>query len=283
MQYIRQTLVNYFQSIDFSAVIETILLRTMQIIMTVIILWLLKRILSRLVEAYFDKTKTVDGSLYRRLTLKKLLLNIIQYSYYFLLAYSLLAIIGVPVATLLAGAGVASLAIGLGAQGFVTDMVNGIFILVERQFDVGEDVRINDYSGTIENIGIRTTVLRDFNGAVHFIPNRNIENVTNDSRLPRRADIDLMIDPTTDMEALDQLIKDTVTASLPNDHLVQEPNFYGVTRDSEGRLIYRVRFMCKNDEQWDVEPYYYALLTQTLAKNHINQPLIVSPSTITPK
>ncbi|MCZ0717039.1 mechanosensitive ion channel family protein [Aerococcus kribbianus] len=283
MQYIRQTLVNYFQSIDFSAVIETILLRTIQIIMTVIILWLLKRILSRLVEAYFDKTKAVDGSLYRRLTLKKLLLNIIQYSYYFLLAYSLLAIIGVPVATLLAGAGVASLAIGLGAQGFVTDMVNGIFILVERQFDVGEDVRINDYSGTIENIGIRTTVLRDFNGAVHFIPNRNIENVTNDSRLPRRADIDLMIDPTTDMEALDQLIKDTVTASLPNDHLVQEPNFYGVTRDSEGRLIYRVRFMCKNDEQWDVEPYYYALLTHTLAKNHINQPLIVSPSTITPK
>ena len=103
--------------------------------------------------------------------------NVVQYTYYFLLGYSILAILGLPVATLVAGAGVASLALGLGAQGFITDVVNGFFILLEHQFAVGDYVTIAGLSGTIISTGIRTTILSGDDGSRH--PNRNIENVTN--------------------------------------------------------------------------------------------------------
>lgn len=69
--------------------------------------------------------------------------NILNYALYFILIYWVLSILGLPVSSLLAGAGIAGVAIGLGAQGFLSDLVNGFFILIEHQFDVGDVVRPN--------------------------------------------------------------------------------------------------------------------------------------------
>lgn len=283
MQHIMNTFTKYIEELDISYLIDLFFTTLFQLILTVLLLWLLKVLTDRLISIYFSKTKPIKGSYQRHLTLKKLLLNIVQYTYYFFLGYSILAILGVPVATLMAGAGIASVAIGLGAQGFVTDMVNGLFILLERQFDVGEVVSINNFSGTIENIGIRTTIIEDFNGAVHYVPNRNILNVTNESRLPRRADIDLMIDSKTDSQLLHQIIKETVESTLPNDKLTQAPDYWGLARDNQGRLVYRVRLMCKNGEQFGVQADYYAILTDALEANGIEQPLVINPSEIKSK
>lgn len=83
---------------------------------------------------------------------------------------------------LLAGAGVVGLAIGFGAQGLVSDIVTGFFILLEKQFDVGEYITVAGFDGIVEQIGLRTTQLRSFDGTLHFIPNRSILNVSNHSR-----------------------------------------------------------------------------------------------------
>ena len=75
----------------------------------------------------------------------------------------------------LAGAGVAGVAIGMGAQGFLSDLVNGFFILLERQLDVGDNVRLTNGSiniaGIVSSVGIRTTQVQDFDGTLHFVPN----------------------------------------------------------------------------------------------------------------
>ncbi|MCI7240686.1 mechanosensitive ion channel family protein [Aerococcus suis] len=281
MTHFYNRIVNYFNNLDIEGIFDLVISRGVQLIFTIILLSLLRWFAERLVSIYFNRNNISEKAKQRHLTLKKLLDNIIQYTYYFFLGYSILAILGVPIATLLAGAGVASVAIGLGAQGFVSDMVNGLFILLERQYDVGDMVTINDYEGFITNIGMRTTVLQSVTGAVHFIPNRNILEVTNESRCPRRTEVDLVIDPDVNMEKLNAVIHETVEASLPNHDLTEAPEYYGVCRDLDGRLVYRVRFMCINDHQWDVETYYYELLTNALAKNGIEQPIVLSTKQVT--
>lgn len=112
----------------------------------------------------------------------------------------MLSILGVPVSSLLAGAGLAGVAIGLGAQGFLTDVVNGFFILLENQFEVGDSVVIGTVEGNISSVGIRTTQIRGFDGTLHFIPNRNITVVSNKSRGDMRVQIDIPIYAHTDLE-----------------------------------------------------------------------------------
>ena len=80
-----------------------------------------------------------------------------NYVLYFFLVYCLLSILGVPVSSLLAGAGLAGVALGLGAQGFLSDVVNGFFILLENQFEVGDAVEVGAVTGLVSTVGIRTT------------------------------------------------------------------------------------------------------------------------------
>ena len=111
-------------------------------------------------------------------TISRLIENILNYTLYFFLLYFVLSTLGLPVSSLLAGAGIAGVAIGMGAQGFLSDVVNGFFILFERQLDVGDQVEFTNgpitISGKVVSVGIRTTQLRSEDGVLHFVPNRSI-------------------------------------------------------------------------------------------------------------
>ncbi len=109
--------------------------------------------------------------------------------------YAILSILGIPVSTLLASAGIVSVALGLGAQGFVTDIVTGFFILLEQQFSVGDVVKINTITGKIHAVGLRTTQVISDDGTLNFIPNRSITVVSNMSRNNMQAVIDIRLDP----------------------------------------------------------------------------------------
>ena len=121
----------------------------------------------------------------RQKTISRLLENVFNYTLYFFLLYCILSILGLPVSSLLAGAGIAGVAIGMGAQGFLSDVINGFFILFERQLDVGDEVVLTNgllLSRKVVSVGIRTTQLRGEDQVLHFVPNRNITVVSNFSR-----------------------------------------------------------------------------------------------------
>ena len=82
------------------------------------------------------------------------------------------------------------LAIGIGAQSLVKDLINGFFILFEDQYGIGDHVTIGQFEGIVESLGIRTTVLRDFTGDLHLIPKGTVLEVTNHSR----GDIRFIVD-----------------------------------------------------------------------------------------
>ncbi|KAA9218227.1 MULTISPECIES: mechanosensitive ion channel family protein [Aerococcus] len=272
MQFISQWFTNYLGNIDLENILSQLLTTLLQLVLTVVLLYIIRRITVRLINTYFDKTARFSNNNYRSKTMKALLTNITQYVYYFLLGYSTLAILGVPVATLLAGAGIASIAVGIGAQGLVTDMVNGMFILLEHQLDVGDSVVIDQVSGIVEKIGIKTTVIRGFDGTMNFIPNRQIEVVVNNSRNPIRSEVDLSYFADTDINEFVAVIKKRLDDLAPDENLSKPPVLLGVTRNVDHQLVYRIRFFCVNGSQEDVQSKYYEELTNALREAGIEQP-----------
>lgn len=106
-----------------------------------------------------------------------------------LAAFEILVASNVPVGPLLTGAGVAGLAIGFGAQTLVKDLITGFFVLLDDQYRVGDTIRAAGVQGTVERLTLRRTVLRDGDGSVHFIPNSDLQVVTNLTRDWRLAQL----------------------------------------------------------------------------------------------
>ncbi len=173
----------YFDKLDLTTILENLL--------TKVILFLLFYIAKKILHATVRKIvkpslKFSNRDAGRQKTISRLLENVFNYILYFFLIYCILSILGLPVSSLLAGAGIAGVAIGMGAQGFLSDVINGFFILFERQLDVGDEVVLTNgpitVSGKVVSVGIRTTQLRGDDQALHFVPNRNITVVSNLSR-----------------------------------------------------------------------------------------------------
>jgi small conductance mechanosensitive channel len=135
----------------------------------------------------------------KKQTLVPLLNSVSQYVFYFGAALLILDVLGVNTTPFLAVAGFLGLAVGLGAQNLVTDIVSGFFILFESQFLVGDYVRIGDAAGKVEAVGIRVTQIRDEQGKVHIIPNGQIKGVISYSKGYVNAVIDYKISSGTNL------------------------------------------------------------------------------------
>ncbi len=142
-------------------------------------------------------------------TLVPLLESLSQYVLYFGSAVMMLRVFDIDTTPILAGAGVVGLAVGLGAQNFVTDLVSGFFILFENQYLVGDFVQIGDAVGKVEAINIRTTQIRDESGKLVIIPNGQIKTVVNYSKGYVNAVVDIKVPTTTN---LDQVMHDMAEA-----------------------------------------------------------------------
>ena len=119
-------------------------------------------------------------------TILRLVESLLNYCLYFILIYWILSILGLPVSSSFGWCWDCWGGDWDGSPGFLSDLVNGFFILLERQLDVGDNVRLTNGSiniaGIVSSVGIRTTQVRDFDGTLHFVPNRNITVVSNFSR-----------------------------------------------------------------------------------------------------
>ena len=178
---------NYIDKLNINSILEELFSKSVSLVLLFIVFYIVKIILHQVVKRVVKPSlKFSQKDEARQKTISRLLENIFNYTLYFFLVYCILSILGLPVSSLLAGAGIAGVAIGMGAQGFLSDVINGFFILFERQLDVGDEVVLTNgpitVSGKVVSVGIRTTQLRGEDQALHFVPNRNITVVSNFSR-----------------------------------------------------------------------------------------------------
>jgi small-conductance mechanosensitive channel len=143
-------------------------------------------------------------------------------------------------APLLATAGIGGLAVGFGAQSLVKDVISGFFILFEDQFGVGDMVKIGDFSGVVERMTLRATVLRNLEGQVHVVPNGNIQNVTVMTKEWARAVLDLTF-PHEEPIGRTFEVLERVGARLARewpDSVLEQPTILGVEKiDDSGVTI----------------------------------------------
>ncbi|QHS24446.1 mechanosensitive ion channel family protein [Virgibacillus sp. MSP4-1] len=209
----------------------------------------------RLISSVMTKTsKKQRLSEARAKTLEKLLKNIYGYVLIFILVITILAIFNIPVTPLLAGAGVIGLAVGFGAQGLVSDVVTGFFILLEKQIDVDDYVTMSGLSGIVEEVGLRTTQIRGFDGTLHYIPNRNISNVSNHSRGNMQALVDIGISYNENIDEALHVLQNVCNQFADRDDRVKEgPDVVGVQSFGSSDVVIRIIAQTENMEQWAVE------------------------------
>lgn len=161
---------------------------------------------------------------------------------------------GFDVMPLLAGAGIAGVAIGFGAQSLVRDVISGLFLIVENQIRVHDVVRINGVTGTVEEINLRTTVLRGLDGAVHIFPNGTIQTLTNLSREYSYYVADIGVAYKEDVDRVIEVIRQV------GEELRQDPEFgplilepiqvLGLEQFAESSVVIRSRLKTKPGQQW---------------------------------
>lgn len=149
-----------------------------------------------LIERVFRRAAGMHGSGAsdsRGKTLAGLLKSALRYAVGTMVLLTVLDLVGIDTKALLGGAAVLGLAIGFGAQNLVRDVITGFFIIYERQYDVGDYITAAGLSGIVEEVGLRTTRLRDWSGDVHVIPNGLVDKTTNKSKAGSRALINIAI------------------------------------------------------------------------------------------
>ena len=117
-----------------------------------------------------------------------------------IVVFMILSELDIPIGPILAGFGIAGIAVGFGAQYMIRDLIAGVFIILENQYRVGDWVTIADIGGLVEEVNLRKTVLRDFDGTVHHVPNGEIKVASNYTRLFARVNLDISVGYGTDLD-----------------------------------------------------------------------------------
>ncbi|MGB6178453.1 mechanosensitive ion channel family protein [Carnobacterium sp.] len=263
--------IDFWQNIDWNNLLSVGISKTIQIFFFILIFLLIKKVGNVFITRTFQNYRRKKHiSLSRLDTLDNLTHNIYNAVLGFFLAYAILSEIGIPVGTLLAGAGVIGLAFSLGAQGFVSDIVNGFFILLEKQVDIGDVVTFTDITGTVVDVNLKTTTVKSFDGTLNFVPNRYITIVSNLSRENMRAQINIRLEADVDMIKVNSIIEQVNNRLVPlHPEITEEPINLGLMDIGDGLLAIRIHIFTLNGSQYAIQNTFFQEYVMALTKEGI--------------
>ena len=171
----------------------------------------------------------------------------------FIIFLQVLNLLNIPYQPLLASAGILGIAVGLGAQSIFKDMLNGVLILIEDQYNVGEVVNIAGLKGTVEDLSLRRTTLRDADGTLYIIPNSQIATVSNLSRDYAVATLNVSVDASANPDKVIALLAD-VAGQVRNepdfkDIAVADPVILGVDKIEGRSVTYPVQIRVRTNKR----------------------------------
>ncbi|MBQ6703644.1 MAG: mechanosensitive ion channel [Clostridia bacterium] len=212
--------------------------------------------LLRTISARYKKRLGDDDHAFRRTETALTLINgLAKYVFYFVaIALSIGELgLGSAMASMLAAAGIGTLAIGLGAQSIISDVAAGLFIIFEDQIAVGDYVILAGVEGYVDEVSLRTITIRGFNGEKHIIPNGQIKEVTNFSRSDYIAFFDMEVSRDADADrALDIMMEEAQRIYLASDDPAKKPpERLGIAEISGNAMTLRIIIHCSAVRQWD--------------------------------
>jgi small conductance mechanosensitive channel len=183
---------------------------------------------------------------------------------------------GLDIGPLLAGAGIAGLALGFGGQYLIKDVITGLFIILENQYRIGDVVELNGTGGLVEDITLRITTLRDMDGTVHYIPHGEIKKVSNLSKNFARVNLDISIAYNSDIDhvatVINRIGEEMYKDRIFKDYLITAPKFLRVDSFQESSIIVKVVGDTKPLKQWEVTGELRKRIIRAFEKERIEIP-----------
>ncbi len=180
---------------------------------------------------------------------------------------------GIDLTPVFASAGIVGIALGFGAQSIIKDFLSGIFIITENQYRVGDVVDLEGATGTVERLGIRTTMLRDADGNVHYKPNGNIVHVINKTMGFSKVNFTLAVDPETDIDTLANVINEVGEKMMIDDawkeKLLEAPHFLNIGSFSQMSMDVTIIGKTQPSAQWSVTGELRRRLIRAFQKHNI--------------
>lgn len=225
-----------------------------------VVIWIMAVILLRIIRAFINRvlynrqlqTRLIDER--RAKTLTTLLNSVARYAIYFIAVITILDKFRLPVASFLTAAGIGGVALAFGAQNLVRDVLTGFFLIFEDQYAVGDMITIAGITGTVEEITLRVTKVRDHGGQLHIIPNGKIDQVTNHMGSSMRAMIDIPVAYEADLQRAEEVLTEEFKRfkkDFPD--LVEGPTLLGVEELSGRGVVLRILARTVPLKQWDAE------------------------------
>lgn len=218
----------------------------------------------------------------RQDTIISMLTTLVRFAVWLTAVFTILGRFGIDVTPLLAGASVLGVAVGFGAQSLIKDFLSGLFIILENQYRVGDVVELDGASGTVEHVSIRTTIVRDNDGSVHYIPNGLVQHSINKTMGYSKINFTISVAPGTDIDKLSDIINE-VGAKLNDDEkwgkkILEAPRFLSIGNFSSAGLEVKIIGKTKPSSQWSVSGELRKRLLSAFKKHGIE----LSPSAPAP-
>ena len=206
-------------------------------------------------------------------TVASVVTSISVFVIFFIAALEVLSLLGLNLGPMLASAGIAGLAIGFGAQTLVHDFINGFFILLENQYDIGDIVRIAGVKGTVERMSLRQTVLRDEDGTLHIVPNSTIQIVSNTTRDWSQVALRVTVAYSEPSEKIVKLLYEVGEQVQHDpafaDDIVSDIQVPGIDRVGNGEAEYLVLVKTRPNKQYGVSRELRRRIKECFEKNNV--------------
>lgn len=228
--------------------------------------WILHKSINKIV---LEQLNVRHASQKRRITtIGKLLNNMVSYTIYFIIGLLVLSELGISLGPLIAGAGIAGIAIGFGAQSLVKDVITGFFIVLEDQFAVGDMISTGKFKGKVEVIGLRTTRIVNEKGEVHIVPNSLITEVTNFSLHAATVSLDIAIAYQGNLRYIMQIVKQCAE-TLEHEKIIGQPTVLGIQQFDKDEIVMRIEVQCEATYEDTVKRYMNERFKLTLEEHSL--------------
>lgn len=244
--------------------------------------WLLNKIVSVSIERVIRKMvkpdfyATAEAEKKREDTLIHVFSRTFGVLLYVIVAMMVLSELGVNIGPLIAGAGVAGLAFGFGAQYLIRDVITGLFIIMENQYRVGDVICVEGTCGVVEDINLRLTVLRDLDGTVHYVPNGSITKASNMSKDFARVNMTVGVGYDADIDKVRDVVN-RVGKELAQDEnykakIKKAPEFLRIDSFGDSSVNIKILGDVEPLQQWDVTGEFHKRLKEAFDKEGIDIP-----------
>ena len=255
---------------DFYNALPKPLMNLVEIVLIILVAAVVIKIGSFVIRRIFERQRSVKNIDMKKIdTMSSLLISIFKYAVYIMSGVIILTDV-FKMTSVLAAAGVGGIAIGFGAQSLIKDIISGMFIVMEDQYAVGDIVTIGDMNGTVEQLELRVTKLRNFNGDLCIIPNGEIKKVINHTRGNRAVIVDVPIAHSADIDKAFAVAEEVCSdVAKEFDAIVELPSVLGITELRDRNLNLRIFARTRPDAQGEVERRIRKLIKERFSKEEI--------------